>query len=108
MSERAKIGINLSELDQRCEIIALNDTMRTFHGDLPATAIKDGNQKGENDFCPRYDVHLCLTDDIAHCYRQKVRSLGVKQHKTFSRVYLGELTILEERNYHLKIECKST
>ena len=64
--------------------------MRFFHGDGPATALEAGNQKGGNYFCPSCDVHLRLTDDIAHCYRQKVRSLGEKQHKvlqgTFGRI----------------------
>ena len=61
-----KNGINLSELDQSCENIVLNDTMRFFHGDGPATSLEAGNQKGGNYFCPSCDVHLCLTDDIAH------------------------------------------
>ena len=78
MSERAKTGINLSELDQSCENIG------------PATALEARNQKGGNYFCPSCDLHLCLTDDIAHCYRQKVRSLGEEQHKvlqgTFGRI----------------------
>ena len=77
-----KNGINLSELDQSCENIVLNDTMRFFHGDGPATALEAGNQKGGNYFCPSCDVHLCLTDDIAHCYHQKVRSLGEKQQSS--------------------------
>ena len=63
-----------------------------FHGDRPATALEAGNQKGGNYFCPSCDVHLCLTDDIAHCYRQKVRKKTIK----LSRVHLGELTLLED------------
>ena len=47
-------------------------------------------RRGGNYFCPSCDVHLRFTDDIAHCYRQKVRSLGEKQHKvlqgTFGRI----------------------
>ena len=77
-----KNGINLSELDQSCENIVFNDTMCFFHGDGPATALEAGNQKGGDYFCPSCDVHLCLTDDIAHCYRQKVRSLGEKQQSS--------------------------
>ena len=85
-----KNGINLSELDQSFENIVLNDTMRFFHGDRPAAALEAGNQKGGNYFCPSCDVHLCLTDDIAHCYRQKFMSVEEKQHKvlqgTFGRI----------------------
>ena len=76
-----KNGMNLSELDESCENIVLNDTMRFFHGDGPAAALEAGNQKGGNYFCPSCDVHLCLTDDITHCYQQKVKSLAEKQHK---------------------------
>ena len=39
-----KNGINLSELDQSCENIVLNDTMRFFHDDGPAAALEVGNQ----------------------------------------------------------------
>ena len=45
-----KNGINLSELDQSCDNIVLNDTMRFFHGDELATALEAGNQKGEITF----------------------------------------------------------
>ena len=41
-----KNGMNLSELDESCENIVLNDTMRFFHGDGPAAALEAGNQKG--------------------------------------------------------------
>ena len=42
-----KNGIHLSELDQSYENIVLNDTMRFFHGDGPASALEAGNQKRE-------------------------------------------------------------
>ena len=93
-----KNGINLSELDQSCENVVLNDTMCFFHGDGPATALEAGNQKRGNYFCPSCDVHLCLTDDIAHCYRQKVRSLGEKQYKLLQ----GTLSVSQ-----LKAELRS-
>ena len=73
--------MNLSELDESCENIVLNDTMRFFHCDGPAAALEAVNQKGSNYFCPSCDVHLCLTDDITHCYHQKVKSLAEKQQK---------------------------
>ena len=66
----------MSELDQSFENIVLNDTMR--FGDGPAAALEAGNQKGGNYFCPSCDVHLYLTDDIAHCYRQKFMSVEEK------------------------------
>ena len=54
-----KNGMNLSELDESCENIVLNDTMRFFHGDGPAAALEAGNQNGGNYFCTSCDVHLC-------------------------------------------------
>ena len=74
-----KIGLNLNEIDNNYENIILSDTMRFFHGDGPAAALEAGNQKGGHYFCPSCEVHLCRTDDISHCYQQKIQSLEEKQ-----------------------------
>ena len=99
MSEKARKR-NQFEFDQSCENIVLNDTMHFFHGDGPATALEAGNQKWGNYFCPSCDVHLCLTGDIAHCYRQKVKSLGEKQHNVLQDTF-GRINSLR-RHYLLK------
>ena len=44
--------------------------MCLFKGDGPAVAFEVGNQKGGYYFCPTCDVHICLTDDVSHCYQQ--------------------------------------
>ena len=75
-----KTSLNLHDIDQAYDI-ALNDTIRLFHGDGPASAFEAGNQKGGYYFCPSCDVHACLTDDIAHCYLKKMSSLSEKQNK---------------------------
>ena len=41
------------------------------------------------------DVHLCLTDDITHCYHQEVKYLAEKLN-------LGGSTLSKEELYHLK------
>ena len=76
--ENLKDGLQLDEAHHN---IVLNDKMRFFHGDGPATAFEAGNQKGGHYFCPTCDVHICLTDDIAHSYQQNLISLEEKQKK---------------------------
>ena len=88
--------MNLSELDESCENIVLNDTMRFFLGDGPAAALEAGNQKWGNYFCPSCDVHICLTDDITHCYHQKVKSLPEKQHKVLQGIF-GRINSIKRR-----------
>ena len=60
--------LQLNIIDQSYDGIILNDTMCFFKGDGPAAAFEAGNQKGGYYFCPTCDVHICLTDDISHCY----------------------------------------
>ena len=67
--------IHLNIIDQSYEGIILNDTMRLFKGDGPAVDFEAGKQKGGYYFCPTCDVHICLTDDILHCYQQGIKSL---------------------------------
>ena len=64
--------LQLNIIDQSYDGIILNDTMRFFKGDGPAAAFEAGNQKGGYYFCPTCDVHICLTDDISHCYQQGI------------------------------------
>ena len=52
--------MNLSELDESCENIVLNDIMRFFHGDSPAAALEAGNQKGGTQPCRR-----CESDGVS-------------------------------------------
>ena len=46
-------------------------------------------------------VHLCLTDDITHCYHQKVKSLAEKQHKVLQGKFgwINWETIIEKLEY---------
>ena len=74
-----KNGLNIGELDDMYDGIVLNDIMRYFHGDGPATQLEAGNKKGGHYFCPSCDIHICQTDDIACSYQHKTKSLADKQ-----------------------------
>ena len=74
-----KNGLHLGEFDVTYDGIILNDIMRFFHGDGPATQLEAGNKKGGHYFCPSCDIHSCQTDDIACCYQHKIKSLADKK-----------------------------
>ena len=69
--QELKNDLDLKSITGVHEGIFLKDNVRLFHGDGPAVAFEAGNQKGGKYFCPCCDVHICLSDDIAHCYREK-------------------------------------
>ena len=48
-----KNGLQLGEIDEQYEGIALYDQMRFFHGYGPASAFEAGNQKGGHYFFPK-------------------------------------------------------
>ena len=79
--EGLKTDFPLNTIDEKYEGIILNDSMRLFKGDGPAVAFEAGNQKGGYYFCPCCDVHACLTDDISHCYQQRIKSIKDIQRK---------------------------
>ena len=73
-------GIVINELDESYDkSFILNDVMRMFHGDGPASQMEAGNQKGGNYFCPSCDIHICQTDDISCSFEKKYSSFSEKQ-----------------------------
>ena len=63
----------LLELSQPTKVngeIVVEDVMRFFHGDGPASQIEAGHQKGGNYFCVSCPIHAGCTTDIYRSYIQ--------------------------------------
>ena len=90
-------GIVLNDLDKSYDkSFVLNDVMRMFHGDGPASQLEAGNQKGGNYFCPSCDIHICQTDDISCSFEKKYSSYSEKQNLILKGV-IGKKNSLENQ-----------
>ena len=80
-------GIKINELDQSYDKnIIINDVMRMFHGDGPASTMEAGNQKGGHYFCPSCEIHICQTDDISCSFLKEYCSFSDRQKLVVSGV----------------------
>ena len=87
-------GFNIREIDPTAPDIILNDKIRFFHGDGPASAFEAGNQKGGHYFCPSCNIHTCDTMNISRSFRNEYVSLSDKQNVILEGKF-GKINLLK-------------